>query len=149
MRPSRVVVTVIAWGVVVALASSLVWAVISRAGTQVMSPEPLVGAPQQASPRTRPTDATAPAPASAPRRTWQDLGMLLVAECDGAAIRQVSASPADGYAVETKDAGPDELEVEFEGREDAEGASVTVTARCVGGVPEFTSATEDEDEDED
>ena len=143
MRPSRVVVTVVAWFVVVTLGSTLVWTVISRAGKQVESQEPLVATAQQG-PRTAPTDTKKPSPSSAQRRTWEDLGMLLGAECDGAAIRLVSASPADGYAVTTKDDGPDELEVEFEGREDEEGTSVTVTARCVGGVPAFTSTTQDD-----
>lgn len=83
-------------------------------------------------------------PATPPRRTWQGLGGLVVAQCDGRAISRVSLLPHDGYAVELEDDGPEQLEVVFEGRDDERGSEATVTARCLDGLPVFESAIEDE-----
>jgi hypothetical protein len=74
------------------------------------------------------------------------VGGLVIAQCDGSAISRVSLLPDDGYAVDLKDDGPEELEVEFEGREDESGSQSTVTARCEGGVPVFDAQVEGGDD---
>jgi hypothetical protein len=68
---------------------------------------------------------------------------LVIAACDGSAIRLVSAQPADGFHAELKDGGPDELEVEFEGREDSSGIDVRVVANCASGAPSFAAQADD------
>jgi hypothetical protein len=67
----------------------------------------------------------------------------VIAVCDPGGVRLVSAQPIDGFHAEVKDAGPEELEVEFEGRED-QGGDVTVVARCASGAPAFTVEAEDD-----
>ena len=79
------------------------------------------------------------------RRTWQGLGGLVVAQCKGTTISRVSLLPDNGYQVELKEDGPDELEVEFEGREDESGSSSSVRAVCADGVPVFESEIETDD----
>jgi hypothetical protein len=74
------------------------------------------------------------------------VGGLVVAQCDGDAISFQSAQPDTGYAFDLKNGGPEELEVEFEGREDESGTSSSVTARCVDGVPVFDSQVEGGDD---
>jgi hypothetical protein len=56
----------------------------------------------------------------------------------------VSAQPADGFHAEVKAGGPDELEVEFEGREDDDGGDITVVARCRSGAPAFAVEADDD-----
>lgn len=65
-----------------------------------------------------------------------------MAQCDGSTISRVSLLPNNGYQVELKNDGPEELEVEFEGREDESGSSSSVHAVCVDGVPVFESESE-------
>jgi hypothetical protein len=69
----------------------------------------------------------------------------VVAQCVGSAISRVSLLPDDGYAVDLKDDGPEQLEVEFEGREDESGSQSSVSATCVDGVPVFQSQVEGDD----
>lgn len=67
----------------------------------------------------------------------------MVAECTGSAIRQASIQPDPGFRVEVGNPGPEELEVEFEGREDQEGSHAHVRAVCVAGAPRFSVEIED------
>lgn len=143
MSRSRVLAAIAAWLVVVAGVSTLVWVVISRAGDDlVASEQPLVAT--TGSSGQLPTRSPSPA-ASVERRTWQGRGGLIVAACDRGAMRLISAQPINGFHAEVKDGGPEELEVEFEGREDQSGTAVTVVARCVSGVPDFVSQVEGDD----
>ncbi len=193
MSRVRAVAAVMAWLVLVGGASTLVWAVISRAGGEVVasqqplapasgttlgqpsedvSPEPTSAATDAStatsSPGSTPSDSpdsSQPPPASpaasppttprgspptsspgpAPqRRTWQGLGGAVVAQCERAVISVISAAPADGFRAEVKNGGPEELEIEFEGREDETGHGATVRARCVSGVPDFRAEVSDD-----
>jgi len=150
-RP-RVLVAVAAWLVVVAGVSALVWVVISRAGDELAAPQqPLVARTEQptASPSTSPSPSPSPSldPGQGEQRaSWQGSAGLIIAACDGSGIRLVSAQPTDGFHAEIKDGGPDELEVEFEGREERSGSDVTVVAHCVSGVPTFRTQDEEEDD---
>lgn len=157
MKLSRTVVFgALSWVLVVAVGSTLVWAVISRAGDGVVSSSPpVVGAtsspgagpsspgpkPSSHAPSTTPHSSTAPAPAPV-RRTWQGVGGVVVAECLGAEISRVSSTADVGFATEAKETGPERLRVEFEGREDESGSHSEVLAVCVAGVPQFETATE-------
>jgi hypothetical protein len=156
MSPSRAAAWVLTWLVVVAIGSTLVWTVISRAGEQVVSSsDPLVvtngpkptrsPSPSSSSPPSSPASSSSPAGPAPERRTWQGVGGLVVAQCVGSAISRVSLLPDDGYAVELKEDGPEELEVEFEGREDESGSQSSVSATCVDGVPVFQSQVESDD----
>ena len=159
MKPTRALAWVLAWVVVVAVGSTLVWAVISRAGHQVVaSNDPLVATSGPASPRSShpssptaspdasaSTSTTPPEPGDEPqRRSWQGVGGLIVAECTGATIKAISLVPDNGYAYEFKDDGPDQLEVEFEGRDDESVAQSSVRAECVDGVPVFELEVDDD-----
>lgn len=168
MRRSFVAV-VVSWVVVVAIGSTLVWAVISHVGdglvTTADTPRSSSTSGASRTPSTAPTRAsTAPGKTESPsvkpsvtppgdpsssaapqpqRATWQGLGGTVVAECVGGAVRQVSVQPDPGFRVEVGNPGPEELEVEFEGREDEEGSSSHVRAVCVSGAPRFTAETDD------
>ena len=90
------------------------------------------------------TSATAAPPVAPPvdlaevARTWDVAGGQVGASCSGSALRLLYATPLDGWTVEVKHAGSDELEVAF--RQDH--AETSVHARCVSGVP-----TQDTDQD--
>lgn len=155
------VAAVASWLVVVAIGSALVWAVISRVGDGLgatagapLTPSsvPSASAPSPSEPSTSgpsvppasgPSSPTTPAGPEPQQATWQGRGGVVVAECTGAAIRQASVQPDPGYRVEVGNPGPEELEVEFEGREDQEGSHSHVRAVCVAGAPRFSVETED------
>lgn len=171
MSRARILGWVVAWLAVVLVGSALVWTVIARAGQDLVSAQdPVVATsgpgatrttPRRPSPRssssspsssaptasstpstpTTPTTSAPPAPVPQ-RRTWQGRGGVVVAQCDGSAISLQSAQPDTGYAVDVSNDGPEELEVEFEGREDESGSHSAVTARCVDGVPVFDAQVE-------
>src|SRR5665647_2483377 len=69
-------------------------------------------------------------------RTWTVEGGQVSASCRGQQIALLYATPQDGWAVETKNAGPDELLVEF-GRADSE---TSVRAWCVEETPQMEVA---------
>jgi hypothetical protein len=156
MTRPRVLAAIAAWLVVVAGVSTLVWFVISRAGGQLVAPQqPLVATSEQAGqprapagpsaqPSDQPSDPPSAQPPTGERRTWQGSAGLVIAVCDPGGVRLVSAQPIDGFHAEVKEAGPEELEVEFEGREDESDGDVTVVARCSAGVPGFTVEAEDD-----
>ena len=186
MRFTRsVLVAVLSWLTVVAVGSTMVWAVISHAGEGLVttseatprssqSSPAIPGATFLPSPSNRPTvPATEPpsSPASPSTQSspsspstpdgpsspsspstpdvpqsrsaiWQGVGGTVVAECTGSSINLVSASPDAGFRAVVSNPGPQELEVEFEGREDEAGRHAQVRATCGGGVPRFTSQVE-------
>lgn len=113
-----------------------------RATRGTASPSP--SGPASPSTAAPPPSSSAPPPPVTERRTWQGPGGLVVVECRGAAVSLVAAQPDAGYAVEVDDEGPEELEVEFEGREDESGSHASIHARCVGGVPRFATEIESE-----
>ena len=174
MTRPRLLAAVVAWVVVVAVGSTVVWAVISRAGGQVVSadgevpavngsparhpsaPSSRLSAPSSdAGPTSSEPTSSGPAssgtttePAPPQRRTWQGQTGLLGAECEGPAISLVSTQPNVGYHAELKKPGPEELEVEFDGNEEQAGTTVIVTARCSAGIPLFTEHDETERHDD-
>jgi hypothetical protein len=174
MRRSFVAV-VAAWLVVVAIGSTLVWAVISRVGdglvttadssvappstsspapsrTPTRTPSPTPSRTPSTSPTTSPPSSPGSSPPASPppssaapesrSATWQGLGGMVVAECTGDAIRKLSVLADPGFRVEVGNPGPEQLEVEFEGREDEEGSESKVRAVCVAGEPQFSAETE-------
>lgn len=158
MRLTRAVLLgVAAWLAVVAVGSTAVWLVISRAGEDVgTTGSPLPAAATRtphpshtgAGPTGRPSATTSSPPASPPsapaakRRTWQGVGGYVTAECRGADIALLAAQPDGGFVVGVSDHGPDTVEVSFEGGEDETGRHSEVRGACVGGVPRFTLRTE-------
>lgn len=146
------------WVLVIALGSSLVWVVISSAGSEVSDTagtttftgaELEVSLPPATSRSPRPSRSASSSSSSAPAKpaveqaTWTGPAGALTVECRGATIALVGAYPsADGWAVEVKDRGPERVEAEFEGRGDQEGAETRVRAECVSGVPRFEAQTE-------
>ena len=144
------------WVGVVLVSSTLVWAVISRAGEGVTSEEPPVRSPSTSVPRGTGTPATGPtvSPSASPstlgsptapldpstlsavERTWSGVGGVVVVVCRGAAAELGTARPDTGFAVEVDDTGPDRVEVEFEASGDGD-ARTRVRAECVNGEPAF------------
>ena len=59
----------------------------------------------------------------------------MTVRCDGQRVSLQSATPNDGYRVEVRERGPEEVEVRFE----AEDREVKVEAFCSDGAPEFSS----------
>src|SRR5665647_208455 len=102
-------------------------------------------APPRTGPTATPTTEPSATPTVAPppgtpepvlpdvARNWTVEGGQVSASCRGQQITLLYATPQDGWAVETKNAGPDELLVEF-GRADSE---TTVRAWCVSGTPQM------------
>lgn len=160
-RARSAALAVLAWVGVIAVGSSLVWFVVSRAGaglaergpTAATAPAPSAVTP---TPDSRPTrsagsrpgasgQASGTPPAASPgstpvavaqQRTWTGPAGVVTVECRGGAIALLGAYPsADGYVVEVKDRGPDRVEVEFEGRSEQEGAETRVRAECGAGGP--------------
>lgn len=79
-----------------------------------------------------------PAPA-ARSATWSGPAGVVTTRCVGDRINLVRAVPsADGYVVEVKDQGPEEVEVEFEGRGEDTQPETRVEATCVGGSPRYS-----------
>lgn len=148
------VAAVLAWLAVVAVGSTVVWAVISRAGDGIApTADPGVVATSSSpsgepSPTRSPTRSSGPSspPAgpSAVRRTWQGAGGLVIADCRGSAISLVSSSADAGFRVEVKGRGPEELELDFEGQGE-EGRETQVKARCESGIPVFEVDTTGDD----
>jgi hypothetical protein len=156
VRASRFTVIFTAtWLAVVVVCSTLVWAVISRAGEGVTSGETPERSESTSSPRNTGTPSTAPtiSPSTAPNssppspgetpptptaveRTWSGVGGVVVVVCRGTAAELRAATPDDGFAVEVDDTGPDRVEVEFEGRGDSD-ARTRVRVECVEGEPSF------------
>ena len=146
MSRSRVLALVFVWLVVVAGVTALVWAVIANVGERAApANQPPVATTWHTGP---PPSSPSPEPTSSDlveERTWQGPGGSVVAACDQEGVHLVSAQPADGFRVEVKNDGPDELKVEFEshGRHGHGDHEVKVFASCVAGVPTFTSKTDD------
>ncbi len=152
-RARRAALAVLAWLAIVALGSTMVWAVVSRAGAGVSDPSgdaPLVGAsrgqpqpptPSSSSRPVRPSTSggsASPAPA-APARvqdTWSGAGGALVVSCTGARIVLDGAPANDGWSVEVEARGPDRVRVDFEERGEAE-RETRVEAGCRDGRPAF------------
>lgn len=171
MRATRAVLLgVAAWLAIVAVGSTAVWLVISRAGEDVGAtpreplraaataptapshqrtvehPDRIRSSPAQpsssASPSSGPSSSAPPSTPAAQTRTWQGVGGVVAARCRGAVVSLVAAQPDPGFAVEVGDRGPDALEVKFEGREDEGGRQTELHAGCVAGVPRFAAQTE-------
>jgi len=100
---------------------------------------PTTGPTPSPTPTTPPTtDPTTPPPAppatTVPEvvRSWTVTGGVVEVACRATVISLLRATPADGWRVEVKDAGPVQVVVELEGEQQ----EVTLRATCVGGVPE-------------
>jgi hypothetical protein len=163
MKRPRLLVWVLAWAAVVVVASAGTWVVIDSVGRDVLAsaePDrlPVAGSsdrptddptstrsprsgPSSDAPRSSPSDrpeATDPPTGSSDPvvRSWQGEAGTVTVRCDGGAASLVSAVPADGWALELDDQGPDEVGVELESGDDRDLRS-RVRARCRGGVPVF------------
>ena len=127
-------------------------------GTRLPTPtsDPATGSPGAGSPSAAEPSRTAtsgptstvpepsPVPSSPPAggedgdvelRTWQGEPGAMTVRCEGGQASLQSATPNDGYRVEVKERGPEEVEVRFE----AEEHEVRVEAFCSDGVPEFST----------
>lgn len=111
----------------------------SPTSSSTSSPDP--GSPAQDSPGPPATASASPSSASSPttdrQRTWQGPGGTVVVTCRGDLAELDAAQPDSGYQVEIRDRGPDEVEVDFEGRGAEEDADTRVEATCVSGEPRF------------
>jgi hypothetical protein len=146
VRASRsTVIGATVWLAVVLVCSTLVWAVISRAGEGVTADQtPTRGqttsTPRDASTPTKPPPTspkgTPSSPDAAVERTWSGTGGVVVVVCRGAAAELGPASPDTGFAIEVDETGPRRVQVEFEGQGDND-AKTRVRAWCVDGESTF------------
>lgn len=144
------------WSLVVALGSTLVWVVISRAGEGVVSSSgtpaatftdqpssPVTSTEPSGSPSTQPpaSVSTNPSPTSTPqtvtpvRRTWQGVGGQVTVECRGSAASFVNAIPNSGFGFEIDDRGPRRVRVELE--HGGDGGRSRIEASCLDDTPIF------------
>ena len=157
-----VALAVAAWLVVVVAGATLVWAVISQAGQDVVDdPDaaPAADGTNAADPSPGTTFSSSPSPSRSPTRSpsgpssgpssgggapatgptvtraWQGAAGYVAATCDGSAIRGAGAHPNSGWTIEVDDNGPDRVRVEFESSDGDQ--DVRVEAFCVDGVPTF------------
>ena len=138
------VVAVVGWAVAVVLAGSIAWRAVTVIDTEttasgVLTQAQVLDALAQvratAGPATpAPTPTPSPDVPTAPEvvRTWTVTGGTVATSCRDTAITLLYATPVDGWKVEVKAAGPDEVVVELEGADQ----EVTLRAACVAGVPE-------------
>lgn len=125
------------------VAAELVAARAAQAAARSATPSasPTSGPTPTATPTTEPsaTPTVAPPPGTPEpvlpdvARNWTVEGGQVSASCRGQQITLLYATPQDGWAVETKNAGPDELLVEF-GLHDSE---TTLRAWCANGTPQM------------
>jgi hypothetical protein len=140
MSRRSVLLAVLAWVAVVAVASGVTWWVINAAGQQVLTggelPGPTVASPRSSPPSPQPTDrSTPPVPAPSQQRTWEGSAGSVTVRCSGRLASLQSASPDDGYRVEVGSRGPAEVEVTFKGG----GREVQVKGTCAAGAPRFAT----------
>lgn len=167
-RSRSLVLGLAVWCGVVAVVASLVWVVIARAGAGVIpeaTPRPAttgslpvphetdrpgrhpspgtVLTPRSSAPSTTPSTSSAPPTTTPPppapaaqRRSWSGTAGHVVAECRGAPARLVSAYPNAGWRYQLLARGPAVVQVGF--RRIGEDHGITVTARCLAGVPHFS-----------
>ncbi|NUS51781.1 MAG: hypothetical protein HOQ22_12185, partial [Nocardioidaceae bacterium] len=64
---------------------------------------------------------------------WRGRAGYVSVRCQGSSISLQSASPDDGYSVDVRERGPEEVEVRFEGGEH----EARVRAECVDGRARF------------
>ncbi|MBB2924558.1 hypothetical protein [Cellulomonas cellasea] len=87
-----------------------------------------------ATPAPTPTGASPSAGPAVVARAWDVDGGSVGAACRGTVIELQYATPADGWAVEVKRAGPDEVEVELRSGDDR----TSVRAACAAdGTPQL------------
>jgi len=139
MSRRSVLLAVLAWAAVVAVASGVTWWVIDAAGQQVLSGGDLPAQVQRSSASVAPTPGTPPTRPPAPKpshqRTWEGPTGSVTVRCQGGRVSLQSASPGDGYRVDVGTRGPAEVEVTFRGEERA----VSVRGTCPGGSPRFAT----------
>lgn len=172
MTRRPVLLGLLVWVTVVAVASVIAWTVIDSAGEQALFdagqmpplPQPSATAasasasaragtpsptaPQSSADGSPSTSRTSPpadssAPSAYTERSWQGVVGVVVARCTGSAISLRSATPSDAYRVEVGSRGPAEVEVKFEGG----GREVKVRAECAGGTPAFEQESGESSED--
>ncbi len=88
--------------------------------TRTGDPDPDPGLPEAPEPGPRPF-------------TWRGTAGSVTVVCDGARVSLRAASPANGYSVEVRERGPEEVEVRLE----SDDAETDVEVRCVGAEARF------------
>ena len=102
----------------------------SSAPTRAPASTPAPGAQTPAPPPAAPPPA--PAPQSS---TWRGVAGVVTVSCAGAVISLQAASPSNGYAVEVRERGPDEVEVRLESDDE----ETRVEAVCFAGAARFSA----------
>lgn len=103
---------------------------------EAAAPAPSAPAPAPAAP----APAAPAAPAAAPAAfQWTGAAGTVTVQCTGDTIALQAATPANGYAVEVDEHGPEEVKVEFE----SEDVDAEVEAICTGGVGRFHAEEDD------
>jgi len=101
------------------------------------TPHPTAAGSPTSSPRSAAPSSTGPTPPDAQRRSWSGTAGHVIAECDGAEARLVSAYPNAGFRYQILTRGPGQVRVRFLRLGDDDG--ITVIAQCVAGAPRFST----------
>lgn len=136
---TRGVAVLLAWLSAAVLAGLVAWWGVSLVGRGPGGSDPVLSQQQVAAELAERQATAQPFPTATPTtestpaavRSWDVTGGRISAACAGSDISLLYYTADDGWAVEVKHAGPEELEVEFE-RDHAEH---TVRATCTDGVP--------------
>jgi hypothetical protein len=98
------------------------------------SPDGEPSAAPSPEPTAEPPPSPAPAPPPAPRAfTWRGTAGSVTVACDGSTISLQAASPANGFTVDVREAGPEKVDVRLE----AEDEEADVDAECESGQAVF------------
>ncbi len=157
--PGRAV-TFVGWAVAAVLAGWIAWwavaliagrpgtgstGVLTQAQVEALAAEQTTAPPGPPSPEPTPPGATSTSPSTSTAgpevvRTWTVPGGGVGAACRDTTITLLFATPDDGWTVEVKDAGPENLEIEFRHGED----ETTTLAACQGGIPTLLDESTDD-----
>jgi hypothetical protein len=134
----RVTTGFVLWLVAAAAATAVGLAAVAAIGTDIFGAgqDPLSQSEVDELLTSRPSSTTAPTPSSSPpppaEKTTVTEGGTVIARCDGALVRVVSASPAQGYQVDPDDDDLDDHpSVKFQSGD----REIEVRLRCAGDVP--------------
>ncbi|HEX2705162.1 MAG TPA: hypothetical protein VHM65_05340 [Candidatus Lustribacter sp.] len=161
-RPNRTSTAVALWLLVVGASAAFAWFMINRAGREVMEGNQSIAVLARAA-TGRPSSSSSPAsppatPTSAPTASTSSAGPgptaesapvttttrsvtlrggTVIAACAGSVVSLRSATPRNGWRLESPETEGDVLKVTFE----AEGEDKSeVAVACVGGTPTFSTS---------
>jgi hypothetical protein len=122
------------WVVAAAAATAVGLLAVSAIGTDIFGAgqDPLSQSEVDDLLANRPSSTTTSTPPPPEEETTETEGGTVISRCEGTFVRVVSASPAQGYRVDSDDDVEDHPSVKFQSGE----REIEVRLRCVDGTPD-------------